>query len=208
MKPTAGVILAAGMSKRMGTCKQLAKVNGKCLLQWVVEAAVRSDLSMTYLVLGHNAHRIQDALPLLTSRDTIRILNNARYETGMSSSVHCGVLSAQNHYENVMFILGDQPFFSASMINLLLQEHEHSGKSICLPVYENRKGNPVLFNKIFYNQLLKVEGDQGGRTIIRDNPADIHTVDIHDPNALFDIDTTKDLNEIHRHLSVTNPFLI
>ncbi len=197
IRPTAGVILAAGMSKRMGTCKQLLKVNGKCLLQWVVEAAVKSDLSMTYLVLGYNAHSILDALPLLTRIDTIRILNNTRYETGMSSSVQCGILSAQDHYENVMFILGDQPFFSAGMINLLLRAHEQSEKNICLPMCENRIGNPVLFNKVFYNQLLEVKGDQGGRIIIRDNPADIHTVDIHDPKALFDIDTTKDLNELN-----------
>mgnify|MGYP001150391207 CR=1 FL=1 len=194
------------MSKRMGTCKQLVKVNGACLLQWVVSAAVESDLLCVYLILGDNADRILKVLPQLASTGKISILNNPRYETGMSSSVQCGVLAAQKHVENVMFILGDQPFFSAAMINLLLQEHEHSGKNICLPTCKNRHGNPVLFSKKYYSRLLEVEGDQGGRTIVRDNPADVHTVEIRNPNALFDIDTTEDLNELHRRLGITNPF--
>lgn len=194
------------MSKRMGTSKQLVKVNGKCLLQWVVEAALESSLHRIYLVLGCNAENILNTLPQFTRADKVIILNNTEHESGLSSSIQCGVLAAQDHFENLMFMLGDQPFFSARLINLLLQEHEHSGKNICAPTFQNRRGNPVLFNKIFYGLLLNVEGDKGGRTVLRDHPAHIHTVVIDDPIALYDVDTTEDLDSLRRHTDVKSPF--
>lgn len=190
------------MSKRMGTAKQLVELNGKCLLQWVVDAAVRSNLQVIYLVLGCYADRILNTLPQLETTDKITILHNPGYETGMNSSLKCGLLAAQHNYENVMFILGDQPIISPQLINMLLEEHMCSEQKICLPVFKNKNGNPVQFNRIFYKQLLNVEGDQGGRTILRDNPEQIHRVKIDDPNAFFDIDTMEDLRSLCLNLQL------
>ena len=193
MSSIAGVILAAGMSKRMGSTKQLVKLKGRCLLQWVVNAAVESDLEKIYLVVGHQSERILRNLPHLCQTPKIKILYNADFEKGMSSSVRCGLSAAQQGYENVMFLLGDQPFISPKVINQLLREYKKSDKHICLPVFQGQKGNPVIFGSLFFKQLLTVEGDMGGRQILRDNPEQILQVPISDQKELIDIDTEDDL---------------
>lgn len=188
------------MSKRIGAAKQLIDIDGKYVLQWVVDAALESDLQKIYLILGCYADRILTTLPQLKTTEKITIIRNSEYKNGMSSSVKCGILATKNHYENVLFLLGDQPFISAQMINTLLGEQIRSQKPICLPTFKNKKGHPVLFNKIFYDQLLQVEGDQGGRSVLRNNGEHIHKVEIDDPDILLDIDTMKDLNELKMKL--------
>ena len=108
----AGVILAAGMSKRMGSPKQLLKLGDKYLLQLVVEAAVKSKLEKIYLVLGYQHERILGKLHGLRKNPKIEILHNPGFEEGMSSSVKYGVGAAQSEFDAVMFLLGDQPFVS------------------------------------------------------------------------------------------------
>ena len=197
MSSIVGIILAAGMSKRMGSTKQLVKLKGRCLLQWVVSAAVESDLEKIYLVLGHQSERILRNLPQLCQTPKIKILYNSDFEKGMSSSVRCGLSAAQQGYGNVMFLLADQPFISPKVINQLLREYKKSDKHICLPVFQGQKGNPVIFSSLFFKQLLTVEGDMGGRRIIRDNPDQILYVPVNNPKELLDIDTQNDLNKLY-----------
>jgi len=198
MRSMAGIILAAGMSKRMGTAKQLLRLNGRYLLQWVVNAAIDSTLEKIYLVLGCNSDRILISLPRLAQTPQIEILYNPNFENGMSSSVKCGLSAAKSRYESVMFLLGDQPFISSEMINQLQIEYQNSDKKICLPAFQGKKGNPVIFNSYFYKQLMNVTGDMGGRHIIRDHPEQVLHVPTNDPKELFDIDTKEDLARISK----------
>ena len=193
MSSIAGIILAAGMSKRMGSTKQLIQLNGKYLLEWVVSAAVESDLEKIYLVLGHQSEQILCKLSHLSQTPKIKALYNPDFKKGMSSSVRCGLSAAQQGHKNVMFLLGDQPFISPKVINLMLREYKKSDKHICLPVFQGQKGNPVIFGSTFFKLLLSVEGDMGGRQILRDYPEQIFHVPISDQKELVDIDTQEDL---------------
>ncbi len=192
----AGVILAAGMSKRMGSLKQLLKIGDRYLLQRVVEVAAQSKLEKIYLVLGYQHERILGTLHRLRKNPKIEILHNPGFEEGMSSSVKCGVGAAQSDFDAVMFLLGDQPFVSSSMINRLLMEYNSSDRQICVPAFQGRRGNPAIFGSFFFNELINLSGDKGGRHIIEDNPEEVLLVPVKDPKALFDIDCPEDLKKL------------
>jgi molybdenum cofactor cytidylyltransferase len=194
----AGVILAAGMSTRMGSPKQLLKLGDRYLLQLVVEAAVKSKLEKIYLVLGYQHERILGKLHGLRKNPKIEILHNPGFEEGMSSSVKCGVGAAQSDFDAVMFLLGDQPFVSPKMINRLLTEYNKSDRQICVPAFQGRRGNPAIFGSFFFKQLINISGDKGGRQIIQDNPEDVLVLPIKDPKALFDIDNPEDLKKLSK----------
>jgi molybdenum cofactor cytidylyltransferase len=195
-KPTAGIILAAGISKRFGTPKQLAKIKGGYMLEHVIRASLSSKLRKIFLVLGHCHKNILKALTENTNRfqnNRLEIVINRDYRQGMSSSVRAGLSTSGNAFGSVMFLLGDQPMVDFLLINLMLNRFYGSDKNICAPVYRGKRGNPTIFSSKFFNLLLRIEGDSGGREIIMANPDDILTIDTDSPACVYDIDTMDDL---------------
>ena len=191
--PTAGIVLAAGMSTRLGQPKHLVKVGGKTLLARVVTAALESQLAEIVLVLGPEAEKVLAALGSLESRKRLRTLVNERYEEGMAGSLKAGLVPVQEQYPAVMFLLGDQPLVDAAAINYLLRSFWSSGKDICVPVQGERRGNPVCFGRRFYEQILRLQGDKGAREIITRHPDDVLSVEIDSPSFFLDIDCAEDL---------------
>ena len=192
-KPTAGIVLAAGMSTRLGQPKHLIEVGGKTLLARVVAAALESELSEVILVLGYEAGRVLAALGPLGCHERLRTVVNAKYEDGMSGSLQAGLLPVKEQYPAAMFLLGDQPLIDAAAINLLLRRFWSSGKDICVPVQGEKRGNPVCFSRRFYERLLRIQGDTGAREIIRRHPEDVLWVEIDRPSFFLDIDRAEDL---------------
>ncbi|MDP2268762.1 MAG: nucleotidyltransferase family protein [Deltaproteobacteria bacterium] len=195
-RPTAGIVLAAGMSTRLGRPKHLVKVGGKTLLARVVAAALESELSEVVLVLGHQAERVLAALGPLGCHERLQTVVNERYEDGMAGSLTAGLLTVKEQYPAVMFLLGDQPLIDAGAINLLLGRFWSSGKDICVPVQGERRGNPVCFSRRFYEQIIGVQGDTGAREIIHRHPEDVLWVEIAGPSFFLDIDRAEDLESI------------
>lgn len=202
MRSIAGVILAAGMSKRFGSTKQLVDLDGKNLLERVVEAAVGSGLTEVFVVLGYQYDRILSHLPHLKNSPKVKILFNPDYQTGMGSSVQCGLTAARIKYDHVMFFVADQPFLSHEIINHLLHKYSQTDKQICIPVCLGRKGNPTIFGVSHFDQLLNISGDKGGREIIADNPENVLRVPIKNSMALFDIDTLEDIKSLNLPFSL------
>jgi molybdenum cofactor cytidylyltransferase len=206
--PTAGIILAAGMSSRMGetgTPKQLLEAGGKPLLAWVVEAAIESDLARLILVLGHEAGEILAALGTLAEHRRIKTIINDRYADGMASSLQTGLLEVKDEFPSVMFLLGDQPLVGATTINLLLSRFQDSDKDICVPVCGGRRGNPVIFSGRYYHEILGIRGDRGARELIDRHPDDILPVEINDPRFFLDLDSAEDAEKILPLLVNGNP---
>jgi molybdenum cofactor cytidylyltransferase len=195
-KPTAGIILAAGMSKRFGTPKQLLKIKGKYMIEHVIHASLDSNLHRVFLVLGHHQNKVCKALAeniKSFQNSRLEIVSNRQYRQGMSSSVRSGLSSAGNAFGSVMFLLGDQPMVDSLLINLMLKRFYRSDKNICAPVYKGKRGNPTIFSDKYFNLLLRIEGDSGGRDIITANPDDILKIDTDSPACVYDIDTIGDL---------------
>ena len=196
-KPTAGIILAAGLSTRFGRPKQLMHLNGKPLIEWVMDASLQSRLDEIVLVLGHNAHPIASDLTTRYSDQRITLIINPQYKEGMSQSLRAGLVNVMQNIPSVMFLLGDQPLVSSGLIDRLLATFWESEKDICIPMHKGRRGNPTIFSNRFYKQLLKVSGDIGAREIIRAYPQAVLPVEVEDPLPFFDIDTDTDLEVLH-----------
>jgi len=195
-KPTAGIVLAAGRSTRFGRPKQLLPLLGRPLLEWVLDAALHSSLERIYLVLGYRHRQIQSTLGEKLSHPRIRVILNPRYPEGLSSSLRAGLLQARHRYPSVMFLLGDQPLVTSSLIDRLLEEFWGSDKEICAPCLGDRLGNPTLFSREHYPRLLSLRGDTGGRVLLRELPHQVHRVPVSDLRVFLDVDREEDLQAL------------
>jgi molybdenum cofactor cytidylyltransferase len=198
--PTAGIVLAAGASSRMGNHKLLQRAGGKTILAWVLEAALASELERVILVLGHEAEKVLAALGALGSHQRLTTVVNDGYKKGMSSSLQAGLKEAGNEFPSVMFLLGDQPLIKTATINLLLHRFWESDKDICVPVCDEKQGNPVIFSSRFYDRILGIRGDKGARKIISAYPCYVISVEIDDPLCFSDIDDTEDMKTLLPHM--------
>jgi molybdenum cofactor cytidylyltransferase len=187
-----GVVLAAGMATRMGGSKVVRPVGGRPMVGRVVDAALGSRLAGTIVVVGHEAGSVRAIL-----RDRpVDIVDNPAFAEGLSTSMSAGLLHAGDGYDAALFLLADQPFVTASLIDCLVDALAASGASIVRPVVDGRPGNPVLFAARLFPELLRETGDRGGREVARRHAAEVCLVTLDDPLAGLDIDSTEDYERL------------
>lgn len=199
---TAAIILAAGSSSRMeaGRHKLLLPLGDRPVLIHVLAAALASQAHPIILVLGYQAEQIRAIVARYLDPQKLLILENPHYQQGMSTSLQTGIhaLSKQNtatgsiystRVDSALILLGDQPLISTQIIDTLLATYRTAGKSIVAPLYNKKRGNPVLFSAALFPELLTVTGDEGGRSVIQHHASEIATVEIGDQRANYDIDT-------------------
>lgn len=195
-KHTAGLILAAGGSSRFGGLKQLALVDGEPLLARVIRAALSSALDRTILVLGFEAQKITDQLGGMLVHPALSVIVNTEWQQGMATSLRAGMGLIDGSYDSVMVMLGDFPRLDARIIDKVLKAFRTSDKGICLPVREGRWGHPVCLSARYFEALLRVEGDQGARRIIRENWSDVCRMETQENGCFRDIDSRQDLDNL------------
>lgn len=176
--------------------KQLHELGDSTILSMVIDTAVRSDLDKVVLVLGHEADAVSASLGEMIMNSRILMTVNDRYREGMSTSLKRGLCEIKGEYPSIMVLMGDQPLLGYRVINLILHAFRSTDKDICIPVYKGTRGLPVCFTKRFYNEILNVKGDRGAREVIKNNTADIYTVEMEDPNPFMDIDEEADLERL------------
>lgn len=199
-KRTAGIILAAGQSTRIDKFKLLIKLEGKYILEWVVDAALESRLAHVILVLGHHFEKIQKVLNKKIHHPRIEIVINPQYPMGLSRSLRSGLLAAKGSFPSVMFLLGDQPMLDAKTINMLLDRFWNSEREICVPVCRGKRGNPTVFSHKYYDQLLQIKGDIGARKVLEKYASHIIHVEVDHPLGFLDVDTEVDLKALQNML--------
>ena len=192
-KPTAGIILAAGMSIRFGSLKQLATIGKGTILSRVIEAAAKSNLDQIVLVLGHESSRIIKELGKDLNRPKVQVVINPAYREGMSGSLQRGLREIKDAFPSVMIILGDHPFLKTDTINLILDRFWISDRDICVPAREGKRGLPVCISSKYYPDIFNITGDKGAREIIKDNPDGVLYLEIDDPGCFIDIDRETDI---------------
>jgi molybdenum cofactor cytidylyltransferase len=123
-----------------------------------------------------------------------RFLINQDFRDGMSSSVKCGIKNAPWDAEAFMLLLGDQPLIDTHVIDKLIDSYRAGRHGITIPVYNGRRGHPVIFDSRYRAKLLSI-GDQGAREVVNKHAADIFEVPMDTPTVLADMDTPQDYQE-------------
>jgi CTP:molybdopterin cytidylyltransferase MocA len=185
----AGVVLAAGASRRMGRAKQLLPVAGRPLLEGVVASACASRLDEVLVVLGARADEIQAAVDL----GRARTLLNPDHAAGMSTSLRAGLAALGPEVERAVVILGDQPAISAELLDELLDLQERSGLPAAALSFDGLLHPPVVLRRELWGDLASLEGDVGCRAVIRAKPELVAAVPV--PGGLrhpVDVDTPED----------------
>ncbi|OQX65882.1 MAG: hypothetical protein B5M55_02385 [Desulfococcus sp. 4484_242] len=188
----AGILLAAGVSSRMGRTKQLLPAGGGILLECVLGASLESDLAGVVLVLGHQADRIRSALGRYLAHPKLEVVTNRQYETGMSSSIITGLARVDREYDHVMILLGDIPSIRSELINHLRRSYLRSEQPIGAVKSGQKWSHPVMFRRDLYAELYRLQGDSGGRQLLDRYNRHVCLVD---PVGLYsdkDIDTPED----------------
>jgi molybdenum cofactor cytidylyltransferase len=181
-----GIILASGLSRRMGTDKLLLPVEGVAIVERVMQAADASLLDDIILAYQN------PAVCELARKYRIKTLFNPDAGQGQSASVKAGVRAAAPDTEAYMFLTGDQPRIDAASINLLVDTWRKQPGHIIVPAYGGRRGSPTVFPALLRDKLLALAGDTGGRAVIEQAPDMVRCVDMPDSNAGLDIDTPGD----------------
>ena len=190
MNNTGIIVLAAGKSSRLGNIKQLLLFNGKTLLQHVIDGATVTGARPVVVIAGANANMVTTSIRNVSKLD---ILINENWELGISSGIVAGVhhiMSLSHSIRKIIIAVCDQPFVSSALFEQLDQTQEKTGKPIVACTYADTIGTPALFTLKYFDQLLSLEGDEGAKKILKNNRADVATVDF--PKGDIDIDTQKD----------------
>jgi molybdenum cofactor cytidylyltransferase len=190
------IILAGGESKRMKSPKMLLPFQGKTIIEKVIENVIASEVENTVVVLGAFRDEILSVIkdmPVLTCY-------NDNYKEGMLSSVKCGFRNLPENYKAVLVFQGDQPMISSGTVNEVIHEYRRSGKGIVMPVFQNRRGHPLLIDRKYNEDVSKLSIDEGLRSLAEKHATDVLEVKVNNPEILRDIDTKEDykreLNQI------------
>jgi len=163
---TAGLVLAAGSSRRMGSPKQLLPIDGRPMLEIVVRHACESRLDEVIVVLGAAAGDIRAAVDF----GRARVLVNPDHAVGMASSLRAGLAALGDGVDRAMVILGDQPDISSRLLNKLLDLQEETGLPAAALSFNGLLHPPVVLKRELWGDLYKLEGDVGCRAVIRAKP--------------------------------------
>jgi molybdenum cofactor cytidylyltransferase len=197
-----GLILAAGASSRMGQPKQLLDWGGRPLVRAAAEVALAAHLGPVLVVVGSAREAVVAALDGLP----LRIVANLEYAAGQSTSLRTGIAALGPEVAAVVVLLGDQPFVTAAIVERLTAEWRASAAPIVAPLYAGQRGNPVLFARAVFPELLAVQGDQGARAVLSADQSRVRLVPFDDLHPLADIDTPEDYQRLlSRQLSVVDP---
>jgi molybdenum cofactor cytidylyltransferase len=199
----AAIILAAGRSTRMGgPNKLLAELGGKPLVRIVTEQALASRAQSVIVVTGHQAEQVEKALHGLK----VKFVRNPDFAEGLASSVKTGVAAVADGADGAVICLGDMPLISANLIDRLIEAFAPDrGNLIAVPVSDNRRGNPVLWSRRFFKELMTLDGDIGARHLIARHSEAVAEVPVEGFGAFLDIDTPQTLEAARRGEALITP---
>lgn len=189
-----GIILASGMSTRMGAPKTLLKYKNKTIIEHVITTAKQSRLDYVAVVINDDVDGLY-SLVKLAGAD--KIIKNQQPHLGMSSSLQMGIRALPEPVEAAVILLADQPEMTSDEIDAVLKSFQDNKKPLIIQCsyWHREKGHPVLFHRKLFPDLLKISGDQGGKSVIKQYKEKVVYAEI-DKKSIPDID------EYHDYISL------
>ena len=158
----AAVILSGGASRRMGSPKALLPYQGRPFLEHLLEVARHPSIGLRRVVLGPDA----DAISAQVALRPDEIVLNRDWERGQLSSIQAAIRSLPAGTDGLLLCPVDHPLVSESLVNDLIESFEKSRAAVVLPLYEGRRGHPVIFAASLYEELLNAREDTGARAVV------------------------------------------
>jgi molybdenum cofactor cytidylyltransferase len=188
---TAGIILAAGSSSRLGTPKQLLLWQGQPLVKIVSQKLLATGIQPIIVVVGAESNAVKKALEDLD----ITTVENLYWKEGISTSIRAGIAALPDNIQAAIFATSDQPFVPESLIRKLIDEYGQTGAEIICPECKGELRNPVLFDKSLFAELTQLEGDTGGKALFDHHR--ITRVEWQNEEDFRDIDTQEEMQEMY-----------
>jgi molybdenum cofactor cytidylyltransferase len=190
----AAIVLAAGRSTRMGgPNKLLAEIGGRPLVRIAVEQALASRAKPVIVVTGHERERVEAALKGLP----VQFVHNPDFAVGLGGSVRTGIAAVPAAADGAIVCLGDMPQVDAALIDRLITAFApEQGALAVMPTIDGQRGNPVLWSRRFFPDLMAIEGDVGARNLINRYGEAVVEVPVTGKGALVDVDTPEALRGV------------
>ena len=192
----AAVVLAAGLSSRMGSNKLLSDLNGQALIQHTIGRLGKAAIDEIIVVTGHQTAEVRAVL----KDHKLRFVHNENYAQGLSTSVRAGIAAAQE-FDAAFVILGDMPLIEAADLNRMIAAFNGvEGRSLVAPILGRKLGNPILWGQEHFVDLMALTGDRGARSLIEARRDQIVEIAVTHDGILLDADTPEALAEIRAKL--------
>jgi molybdenum cofactor cytidylyltransferase len=197
----AGIVLGAGRSSRMGgPNKLLEEINGKPLIRIVTDHVLASKARPVIVVTGHQRERVEAALKGLS----VKLVHNPNFADGLGTSLRTGIAALPPEPDGAIVCLGDMPQVDAAIIDRLIDGFDpDNGALVVVPTIEGKRGNPVLWSRRFFPDLMAVEGDVGARHLIGRYTEAVAEVPLIGTAALTDVDTPEAFQAVKAELERT-----
>ncbi|MFH0756408.1 MAG: nucleotidyltransferase family protein [Bacteroidota bacterium] len=185
------IILAAGSSRRMGTQKMLLPFGAVTMIETVIHHVQLSRVDSILVVLGADHEKVRKVIDPLP----VEVCCNENHESGMLSSVLCGFNALPEETGSVLIFLGDQPGIPPQVTNAVIDAYNDSLRGIVIPVYNNRRGHPLLVDYKYKREIGRLDFESGLRSLMHHFPEDVLEVEVNEPGILMDIDTKEDYHK-------------
>ena len=180
------VILAAGQGKRMGQTKQLLPWGNTTVMGQTIRNLKQTILHDILLVSGHQP----EAIEAIAAKENIYAIRNMKYASGeMLSSLQTAVRQLPKNSTAVLVMLADQPMVEPATIDQILAAYWQGHSDLIAPVYEGRRGNPVLIGRAYFEELLALPIGDAPRTLLKRHADKLHLVDVPTDSILRDLDS-------------------